>query len=142
MIAKRISPIANANNLLAVTDGNRICADDAARLDYQSASFDLTNAAEDGLNAVNVTVPGGSAATVALTGAEIALDDATLDDQIIEAIGEVATDLGYEWFEGGIEIDRTTTDVVVITIRDSSLVWNWIGTASTAEKAFTSSTPY
>lgn len=130
-IIKRISPLGQDTNHLAMTDGNGLCCDDATRADYETANGD---AAANALANVNVTVPGGVAQTIAIPGA---LDwaDAANDEAVIAAIGKVATDLGYEWFDGGIELTHDGDDLIV-TIRDSTLVWNWIGTTTTDEQAF------
>lgn len=133
MIAKRKSTLANANNHLAITEGADICCGDNTLSDYATAAADVS--ASD-VVAVNVTVPGGSAATVSLDGQPIDWSSADNDQALIQAIGKVAVDLGYEWMKGGIELERSGNNLTV-KVKDSALVWNWIGTASSDEKAFT-----
>lgn len=134
-ILKTKSTIANPKNILTLTDGADLCCGDNARNDYTTAEFDST---ANTVVSVNVTVPGGSAATVALDGGPYDWSDTANDAAIIADIGKVATDLGFEWFEGGIELLRgATDDDLTVRIKDSTLIFNWIGTTTTEENAFT-----
>ena len=133
-ILKQKNSSAVADSVLVVTDGADLCCGDNARNDYQTAEIDVTGTT---LTNINTTVPGGSAATAALTGAPLDWTDPANDEAIIEAIGEVATDLGFNWFDGGIKLIRgATDDDLTIRIQDSTLIFNWIGTTTTDENAF------
>jgi len=138
MIAKPINSSASSTNHLKLTEGNNLCCGDADRYHYTSA---VIATGTDGTTlSVNVT-DGTTTSTVALTGGPIDWNDPTNDDALIQAIGEVATDLNYEWLGGDIELIRDVDDLTIL-IKDSTLVWNWIGEATTGEVAFTQTTPY
>ena len=138
MIAKPINSAASSTNHLKLTDGNNLCCGDADRNHYTTATIDTSSDAS--VLSVNVT-DGASTSTVALDGGPISWDSAANDEALIAALGKVATDLGYQWFNGGIELTRDGADLTIL-IKDSVLVWNWIGEASTGEVAFTASSPY
>ena len=139
MIGKAKNPGASENNILKLTDGNNLCCGDDPRFHYLSAVSDVTSATT--ISAVNVTDPGGSAATIALAGAPIDWADSANDEALIQAIGKVVTDKGYIWMGGGISIERSADDIQ-IRVQDSVLEWNWAGTASSNEAAFTQYSPY
>ena len=135
MIAKNLSTIANANNHIALTDGAGLCCGDQDRHDYTTAELDITGTTVED---VGVQIPGGSVVSTDLDGDPIDWTDTANDNALIEALGKVATDLGYEWFGGGIELNRGAADTdLTIVVRDSTLIFAWIGTDTTDENAFT-----
>lgn len=139
MIAKPKNSSAASTNLLKLTDGANLCCGDDPRYHYQTAAINTST--HGTVSHVNVTVPGGSAQTVALTGAAIDWTDTDNDEALIQAIGEVATDLDFLWMGGGIELIRGT-NTITIRITDSVLEFNWIGTTTTNEAAFTQLSAY
>jgi hypothetical protein len=130
---KKLNSAAGENSILVMNDGAGLCCGDVARSDYATAAIDVS--ASD-VVAVNVTQPGSAAQTVTLDGQPIDWSDAANDAALKAAIGKVATDLGWSWFDGGVELLRAG-DNLTITIRDSTLAFNWIGTATSDENAFT-----
>lgn len=126
------------NNHLVISDDLELCCGDAASRDYTSAEIDISS--PDTVAAVNLNKPGGSAQTITLNGGTpINWVSAANDDTLREALEAAVNSLdGCHVFDGGFEIDRSTADVLVIRIRESALVFNWIGTASSGENAFTS----
>lgn len=134
MLGKPINPNASATNALKLTEGNGICCDDTAtKADYISATIDTST--DGDVSAVNVT-DGETTSTVTLDGAAIDWTDSANDLALIDAIEKVATDKGYIAMNGGIELERGT-DTLIVTIRESTLKFNWIGTTTSAERAFT-----
>lgn len=138
MIFRPKNSSASAGSILVMGDGAGLCCGDADRNDYSTAELDTSGAPNTTVSNVNVTVPGGATSTVALDGAPLDWADPANDEAIMAALGKVATDLGFQWMDGGIELNRGATDTdLTVVIRDSVLVWNWIGTTSTAENAAT-----
>lgn len=131
---------ANADNHLVISDDLGLCCGDDYSKDYKSADIDISGSST--VAAVNLTKSGGSAQTITLNGGTpIDWTDEDNDDTIVEALETAINSLdGCFLLDGGIEFDRSTADVLVIWIRDSGLVFNWIGTASSGENAFTAVT--
>ena len=129
--AKPINANASATNHLKLTEGEGLCCPDQTKSDY-TVTVDT-----DGTTVVAVNVTdGATTSTVALAGAPINWALAANNLALKDAIEKVATDKGYIAREGGIEFSRDGTDLT-ITIKDSTLVWNWIGTATSDENDFT-----
>jgi hypothetical protein len=132
-IGKPINSNASANNHLKLMEGEGLCCDETAvKTDYAVTVDTDTNGTAA---AVNVT-SGSTTSTVALTGAPIDWSDAANDTDLKDAIEKVATDLGYIAHTGGIEFSRSGNDLT-IEVKDSTLVFNWIGTVSTNQNNFT-----
>lgn len=135
MISKKISSIANTNNYLALTDGAGLCCGDQDRHDYETAELDVTGTT---VADIGIQIPGGAVVSTDLDGAAIDWTDPANDNALIEAIGKAATDAGYLWNDGGIELVRGATDNdLTVKIKDSTLIFAWIGTDTSDENAFT-----
>lgn len=134
MIAKKLSSIANDNNIIALTNGAGLCCEDAKLYDYATAEFDITGTT---VADIGLQEPGGAVQSIDLDGPAIDWTDTANDNTLIEAIGKAVTDLGWEWFDGGIELVRGATDNdLTVKIKDSALIFSWIGTDTSAEEAF------
>lgn len=134
MIAATKSSIANSANILRITDNLDVCCNGATVNNYATANFDSTLA---DLEEINIQAPGGSAQTVAIDGAPLDWGDSANDATVIAAIGKAAEDAGYNWFGGGIELDRSAGgNNLSVVVKESTLIFNWIGKNTTSERAF------
>lgn len=133
MITKRTNTGANAENVLVMSQDAGVCCGDGYGADYVTAETDVTMTTLE-----DVRIKDGDAAeeTIAIPGSLDWTDPAN-DEAVIEAISTVATDKGYEHFDGGITLTRGAADTdLTIAIRDSGLKFIWIGETTNNEIAF------
>lgn len=109
------------------------CGDDVDNLTYRTANLTLGSTTVDN---VSVTVPGGSPQTINLDGSALDWTLAANDAELKRRLEKAATDLGFQVFGNCFTFARSAAGRLQITIADSTLIWNWIGTTSTGENAF------
>lgn len=129
-IKKRLSSLANENNLLILGDDLKLNDGDVISKDYQSAVVDhSTNGTVD---RINVTPRGGSAQDLVFAGGAVDWTDAANDDALRAAIETAVGTIDYIAIDGGIEIARADANSIQVTIRNSSLVFNYIDVSGAA----------
>ena len=136
MITTAKNQNASSGSILVMNEGAELCCGDVKRYDFVTAEFDST---ANNVTHVNVTVQGGSAQTIALTGGlDLSTTSAANNELLRQYMAKVATDLGFIHMDGGIDLERNpaNADLVKVRVKDSTLIWNWIGIASTFENAF------
>lgn len=124
-------------NHLVISGDLNLCCGDEYHKDYVSAPIDTSSPST--LAAVSLTKKGNSPQTITLNGGStIDWTDPANDRTIIEALEAAIESLpGCYLLDGGVILDRSTADTLVIRINESELAFNWIGTASSDEVAFT-----
>lgn len=132
-ILKTLNSSAAAGSILQLTDGADLCCGNQARVHYATAEFPDGTA----VTSVNVTQPGSAAQTITLDNQPHDLSDSANWPAFIEAMGKAATDLGWNWFDGGISVEAgPTANNVIVKVLDSTLIFNWVGVPSSFEQVF------
>lgn len=137
---KRLSTIANSTNTLALSGGLELCCGDGSGTKQNHYQVTVADSTAVDATHINLTVPGGSATSVAFSGS-VDWGSAANDESLRNEIEDAIVAQGFIHIDGGIKLERSG-NALTITIMSVELTLNWIGVPTTAEEAFTEYAPY